>query len=181
MKYLLIILATCLQITASAQTKQSSPLQGGVELDVLPYITGGYFGAAWMGKNHWRIRALTATVNKPDWSTKKGFVNHHIEAYAVVGDYFFKPDWKGFWLGGGLVHWKSTIQSSAKVQTATLNNWLLNGSMGYHFSLSKKIYLSPWGGLSFRVAGDKNVAVDDKRFTLPLVNPEASLKLGYVF
>ncbi len=181
MKYVLLLTACCIAMATSAQTKKSTPLQGGVELDVLPYITGGYFGAAWVGKNNWRIRALTATVNKPDWSTKKGFVNHHIEAYAVVADYFFKPEWKGFWLGGGLVHWTSTIQTTAQQQTATLKNVLVNGSMGYHFSLGKKIYLSPWGGLSFRIGGDKNVAVDNQRFSLPVINPEASLKLGYIF
>ncbi|MBK9489386.1 MAG: hypothetical protein IPO07_11805 [Haliscomenobacter sp.] len=43
------------------------------------------------------------------------------------------------------------------------------------------LYLSPWAGLSIRVAGDTDVPVDNKRFTLPLFNPEASLKVGLYF
>lgn len=27
-------------------------VSAGVELDVLPYLTGGYFGAVWVGKGH---------------------------------------------------------------------------------------------------------------------------------
>jgi len=180
MKYLLIIVVVCLQLNVSAQ-KKSAPLQYGAELDVLPYITGGYFGAVWIGKNNWRVRGLTASVNKPDWSTTKGFVNHQITAYAIVADYFLKPEWKGFWLSTGLVYWQSSIQTNQRMQQSTFGNVLINGSAGYHLALGKKLYLSPWGGLSFRTAGDKNVAVDDKRYTLPFINPEASLKLGMVF
>ena len=180
MKYIFLVALTCLQVNVSAQTK-TVPLQVGAEIDVLPYVFGGYFGAAWIGKNNWRVRALTASVNKPDWSTKKGFVNHHITAYAIVADYFFKPEWKGFWLSTGLVHWQSSIQTNQRLQESTFGNVLINGSAGYHIALGKKLYLSPWGGLSFRTAGDKNVAVDDKQFTLPFINPEASLKLGIVF
>lgn len=168
-------------INVQAQDTVAHKLNAGAELDVLPYITGGHFAAVWIGKNEWRVRALTAFVKKPDFTTKDGFANHHIHAYAIVIDKFFKPGWKGLWLGGGLVYWRSSIQTDAKQQTAYFNNYLLNGSAGYHFTLYKHLYLSPWAGMSLRIGGDKNVAVDNKQFTLPLLNPEASLKLGYSF
>lgn len=179
-KLLLFIFSGCF-VYVQAQEKAKQPFQAGAELDVLPYITGGHFAAVWVGKNEWRVRALTAFVKKPDFTTKDGFANHHIHAYAVVLDKFFKPGWKGLWLGGGLVYWRSSIQTEARLQTAHFNNYLLNGSAGYHFTLYKHFYLSPWAGMSLRIGGDKNVAVDNKQYTLPLLNPEASVKLGYWF
>jgi hypothetical protein len=180
-KYYLLLIALCFCLYAQAQEKKSDKLQFGVELDALPYATGGYFGAAWIGKDVWRMRALTAFVKKPDWSIAKDFSNHQVHAYALLVDRFLKKDWKGWWIGAGVVYWHSTIQTDAKIQTATFNNVLLNGSLGYNFTLYKRLYLSPWGSLSLRAAGDKNVAVDNKSFTLPIINPEASLKLGYSF
>lgn len=168
-------------ISAVAQQDSTKKIQVGVELDALPYATGGYFAAAWLGKDLWRIRILTAAVNKPDWTTADGFTHHHINAYALVADRFLKSGWKGWWLSGGLVYWKSRIETNAGNEQAKLQNFLLNGSLGYNITLYKKLYLSPWAGLSFRVAGDTKVPVDNKQFTLPFVNPEASLKLGYAF
>gem|GEM_PF-463375 len=182
MKYLFLTLLTMLVISISSTAQEhSKQLNAGIELDVLPYATGGWFAAAWVGKEHLRIRLLAASVNKPDFTTKKGFTGHHINAYALVADYSLDEQWKGWWLGGGLVLWNSTIQTDAKLQTASFTNYLINGSAGYNISLTKNIYLSPWTGMSIRVAGEKNVPVDSKRYTLPLLNPEASLKLGIWF
>jgi hypothetical protein len=177
-KLLLILFLFC---TVSVKAQQKDTTHFGVELDLLPYATGGYFAAAWAGKNQWRLRLLTASVNKPDWSTPDGFVNHHISAYALVTDYFLKPNWKGWWLGGGLVYWNSTIQTDLRLQTTRFRNFLLNGSLGYNVMLYKHLYLSPWAGLSIRTTGDRNSPVDNKSFTLPLLNPEASLKFGIYF
>lgn len=163
-----------------AQTAEKK-LQAGVELDALPYVTGGYFGAAWIGKKHLRIRVLTAGVNMPGFITKESFSNHRITSYAVVADYFLKENWKGWWAGAGLVYWKSSIQTDARLQTAHFKNYLLNGSIGYNITLYKNLYLSPWAGLSIRTAGDKNVNVDARYYTLALLNPEASVKLGISF
>lgn len=182
MKYfcLFLFLFSC-TYQVQAQQKPVEKIQAGAELDVLPYATGGYFAGAWAGKQQWRIRVLTASVNKPDWTTTDGFSNHHIYAYALVADRFFKPDWKGWWISGGLVFWKSSIQTDTRLQTSHFQNFLLNGSLGYNISLYRRLYLSPWAGLSIRTAGDTKVPVDNKQFTLPLLNPEASIKLGYTF
>jgi hypothetical protein len=176
-----IFLFSMSSLCLCAQPNDRPPVNFGLELDALPYLTGGYFAAAWAGKQHWRLRLLTAGVNKPDWSTPAGFTNHHITAYAAVVDYFLKPEWNGWWIGGGPVYWSSTIQTDAKLQTAQFKNLLLNGSIGYNLRLPGHFYLSPWAGLSIRVAGDTDVPVDNTTFTLPLFNPEASLKLGWYF
>ncbi len=152
-----------------------------MELDVLPYATGGYFGATWVGKNKWRSRALVADVNIPDIITKEGFTNHHIRSYAVILDYFFKDNWKGLWIGAGPVYWKSNIQSDTSEATKKFENILLNGSLGYNFPIYKNLYISPWAGLSLKVSGGDEFILDNKEYKLPLLNPELSVKFGLYF
>ena len=181
MKYICFSILLAITLQLGAQDSSQHRWQGGAELDVLPYALGGYFAAGWVGKNQTRIRLLTADVRKPDITTTKGFTKHRIHAYALVADYFFKPDWTGFWIGGGAVLWNSSIQEKNSGVAASFSNYLLNGSAGYHYRFGKRYYLSPWAGLSLRVVGDKNILVGSSRYTLPLLNPEASLKLGIVF
>jgi len=156
-------------------------LQFGIEQDVLPYVTSGYFAGAWAGKNHLRLRALTAHVHKPNLVIKDGFTNNKVSAYAVLGDYFLQQNWHGWWLGSGLVYWRSSISEKASGQTAAFSNWLLNGSCGYNWNLSRHVYLSPWAGLNLRLGGASDVPVGASTYHPPLLNPEASLKAGFVF
>jgi hypothetical protein len=167
--------------TVSFQNNQTSKWNFGVELDVLPYATGGYFGAVWVGKNKWRARALLADVNKPDFTTKDGFTNHHIRAYALILDRFLKDNWRGWYIGGGPVYWKSKIQSDTSNATQSFENILWNGSLGYNFTIYKNIYISPWGGLSLKVSGNDEFILDNKEYSLPLLNPEVSVKFGVHF
>ena len=175
-----LLLLACVGLCRGQKVEENT-FNVGLELDALPYLTGGYFIAGWAGQGHWRCRVLTANVNKPDWSTPEGFTNHHITAYAAVIDVFLKPGWRGWWIGAGPVYWRSRIQSDSRIQTAHFDNFLLNGSLGYNLKLGKQFYLSPWAGMSMRIAGDREVPVDQQLFTLPLFNPEASLKLGVYF
>ena len=174
------LIAFCLSCYGNVfcQVAPVKKLNAGVELDVLPYITGGYFVAGWIGKNHVRGRVLTAKVNKPDAVVEEGFTNNRVTAYALLGDYFLKQNWKGWWIGTGLVYWKSSIQTDAKAATAHFENWLLNGSLGFNFKLSRNFYVGPWAGMHIKIGGDKNVPVDDKTYTPPVFNPEASVKFG---
>jgi hypothetical protein len=195
MKKAILLIFTVLSMQLQAQTEfkngtdsdsekneqTSNQYNFGLELDALPYATGGYFGAAWVGKNKWRARALFADVNKPDFTTKDGFTNHHIKAYAVVLDRFLKDNWKGWWIGGGPVYWKSDIQSDNSNATKKFENLLLNGSLGYNFTVYKNIYISPWAGLSLKVSGNDEFILDNKEYKLPLLNPEASIKFGIYF
>lgn len=195
MKKTAIFLLTILSIQLQAQSGVNSEIHSdsqknlqtsekwnvGLELDVLPYATGGYFGAAWVGKNKWRSRVLVADVNMPDIITKEGFTNHHIHSYAVILDRFLDDNWKGWWIGAGPVYWKSKIQSDAGTATKNFENLLLNGSLGYNFQVYKNIYVSPWAGLSLKVSGDDEFILDNKEYKLPLLNPELSVKFGLYF
>ncbi|MEQ9103446.1 MAG: hypothetical protein RIE53_01975 [Rhodothermales bacterium] len=155
------------------------PIAFGVEIDVLPYATGGYFGAAWAAKGPLRLRALHALVHMPEFVVQDGFTNNDIDAFAVLVDVF--PDGNGIWFGGGLVYWMGSIQSDARRERAEYDSSLLNGGIGYVHYLTRNIYLSPWTGLSVRVAGDADILVDGQEFRPPRLNPEASVKFGWVF
>lgn len=180
-KAALSILLFLIGLNSIAQKQSSGKINVGVEQDLLPYLTGGYFAGVWAGKDHLRFRALTAKVNKPDCIIKKGFSHNKVQAFALIADYFLKKDWKGWWAGTGLVYWKNSLQTDEKVNTTRYENFLLNGSVGYAFQLHKNLYISPWVGMHIRIAGDKKVIVDDKTFTPPLLNPEASVKFGVHF
>ncbi|MGL2986554.1 hypothetical protein ACSVH5_03060 [Flavobacterium sp. RSSA_27] len=162
----------------SNSSSASKKYNFGIELDGLPYATGGYFAGAWIGKNQWRTRALLADVNLPDFTTKKGFTNHHVRAYAVLLDRFLTQNWKGWWVGAGPVYWKSTIEDEYRKATKNFENILLNGSIGYNFILYKNLYVSPWAGMSCKIGGNDHFTLENKAYKLPLLNPELSLKIG---
>lgn len=176
-----IVCAFCILALSTKNIQAQESVSIGVELDVLPYLTGGYFGAVWVGKGHVRARALYAKVNMPDFIVSDGFTNNTIRSFAFVGDYFLNKEQKGLWFGGGMVLWDGEIQSDLQLETASYKNYLLNGSIGYVWDFGRKFYLSPWAGMSIRVGGDKAVEVDDDTFEPRLLNPEMSLKLGYRF
>ncbi|MGE0590504.1 MAG: hypothetical protein AB7O48_18130 [Cyclobacteriaceae bacterium] len=171
-------------LSANAQdeiVEHEKGLAYGLEQDFLPYLANGYFGAAWIGKKHVRVRVLGARVKRPEFITPSGFVNNRVSAYAVLCDYYLKSDWVGWWAGAGLVYWDSSVQKTLAGNTAHYTNTLLNGSLGYQLRFYRKFYLSPWAGLNLRVGGTKTVVVDGDSFTTPILNPEASLKVGWYF
>lgn len=177
---LLLSVLGSLSIPVSAQPRPSG-LAVGAEVDVLPYLTGGHFGAVWIGHGHLRARALLAKVNMPQFVIPEGFTNHKIDSYAVVVDYFLDAGQRGWWIGSGLARWEATIQSEAKVETASFSSYLVHGSLGYSHHLTRHLYLSPWAGLSIRVGGDDSILVDGEEYQPPLLNPELSLKAGWAF
>lgn len=168
-------------LLASLTTSAQATFTVGVEQDVLPWLTGGYFANVWAGKGHVRARALVAHVRKPDFILPDGFANNTVTAYALVGDYFLKENWVGPWIGAGLVKWESTIQDSGRTEGVSYSNWLLNGSLGYNWKFFGHFYAGPWAGLHLRMGGDTQVKVAGKTFHPPLLNPEASLKVGWHF
>jgi hypothetical protein len=157
------------------------PVTIGIEQDILPYLTGGYFMAFTAGMKHLRGRAVLASVTKPDFVVADGFTNNQVRAYALLGDYFLKDNWSGWWFGGGIVYWDSSIQSEAKLSTAHYQNILLNGSLGYSWKVGEHFYVSPWAGMHLCVGGDTDVVVDGKHFIPPVLNLEASIKVGWLF
>lgn len=170
----LLAVPLCAQETAVRQ-----PFTVGLELDALPYATGGYFGAFWAGKGHWRGRLIVARATKPDFLLPKGYTDNSIRAYALLADYFPKQHFKGWWLAAGLVYWDAGIRYTPDQESAGYKSYLLSGGAGYHWFFYRNFYLSPWAGLHVRAAGDDSVRFPGATYKPPRLNPEGSVKLGW--
>ena len=153
----------------------------GVEVDVLPYLTGGYYGSIWAHKNHFRYRAIITQVTTPEFMVKDGFTNNEIKSYALIADYFFSPKFEKWWIGTGFEYWDAQIQSDLKLSTAKYDNYMITVGGGYVWNFGKNFYLNPWVATHFRLEGDSNVMVDGSKFNTPAFVPEVSLKVGWYF
>jgi hypothetical protein len=184
MKRLVIVcaLVNCtLAGMAQDPNERSTLLSIGIEQDILPYVFGGYFTNVWIGKGHLRSRLIAARVHKPDFLIKEPFTNNVVHAYAITGDYFIKENWEGWWAGAGLVLWRNSLQTTARMSIAHFDSWLLNGSVGYNWKFCRTFYAGPWAGLHILLAGNKNVVIDQNPYKVPVLNPEASVKVGWYF
>lgn len=182
MKKYFIALLMLTTTFANAQTKENkSTLSIGAEVDVLPYITGGYYGSVWASKKHFRYRAVITNVTTPEFMLKDGFGNNKMMVYAALVDYFFKPVPEKWWIGSGFEYWDAEIQTSQKLSKAKYNNTMFTLGGGYVWKFYKNFYLNPWAAAHVRIAGDKSVMVDGEKFEPSLFIPEASLKIGWYF
>ncbi|MEX0288634.1 MAG: hypothetical protein AB3N14_05950 [Flavobacteriaceae bacterium] len=161
--------------------KQTRSTTVGFELDAVPYIFDGYYASVWVGHNHLRYRAVITNIDTPDFILEDGFTNNEIKVYAAIVDYFFKPDFKGWWIGPGLEYWDASIQTDAKLETAEYSNTIFTLGGGYVWKFHKNFYLNPWVAGHLRIAGDKEVRVDQSTFETPVLIPEISVKLGWHF
>jgi hypothetical protein len=182
LRFTLVFVCVFLAFSGSAQTKeQQKKISFGLEQDVLPYVTGGYYGAFWIGHGHMRLRTLTARVHKPDLLVPNEFQDNWVTAYAVLGEYFFKPGWQGWSASVGMVRWHSTIRKKADNNTSSFANTFVNASLSYTFNIRRQIYVTPWAGLHVRTSGPQEITITNTSFHQPLLNPEASLKVGIWF
>lgn len=133
MKKYAIILFVLLTGLAFSQSNEQSIHKTtiGFEVDELPYLTGGYYGSVWVGHHHFRYRAIVTKLIKPEFILKDGFANNDIQAYTIIADYFFKPGFKGWWVGAGLEYWDGNIQTDAELETSKYNNTIFTLGGGY--------------------------------------------------
>jgi hypothetical protein len=153
----------------------------GFEIDLFPYLTGGYYGSAWIGYKQMRCRLVITSETTPQFLVPDGFTNNKIHAYALIADYFFKPGFKAWWVGSGFEYWSGQIQTDAKVNTADYDNVYFTIGGGYVWKFYKNFYLNPWTAGHFRIGGDKEVMVDGQKFSPPAILPEISVKVGWSF
>ncbi|WP_298893450.1 hypothetical protein [uncultured Psychroserpens sp.] len=181
-----IILSVCFALLfnysfGQADNQSTKNISIGFELDAVPYIFQGYYASVWVGHNHFRYRAVITKIDTPDFILDDGFTNNEIRVYATIVDYFFKPDFKGWWIGPGLEYWDAKIQTDAKLNTSKYNNVIFTLGGGYVWKFYKNFYLNPWVAGHLRIAGDKDVIVDGSTFETPVIIPEISVKLGWHF
>ncbi len=179
LSFCFVLLSISFHAQEDNQSTRSTSI--GFELDAVPYIFKGYYGSVWVGHNHFRYRAVITKIETPDFILKDGFTNNEINVYAAIVDYFFKPDFEGWWIGPGLEYWDAKIQTNSKLETVEYNNTIFTIGGGYIWKFYKNFYLNPWVAGHLRIAGDKEVIVDQSTFETPLFTPEISLKLGWHF
>ncbi len=183
MRILIFLFFFLFLITAKAQDadQQTKNTTVGFELDAVPYIFNGYYGSVWVGHDHFRYRAVITKIDTPDFILEDGFTNNEMRVYAAIVDYFFKPDFEGWWIGPGLEYWDASIQTDAELETAEYDNLIFTIGGGYVWKFHKNFYLNPWVAVHLRISGDKEVNVDQSVYETPLLIPEVSLKLGWHF
>lgn len=166
---------------SSGPAKSSTPITVGAELDMFPYLTGGYYGSLWVGSNHVRARGVITRATLPGFVTEDGFEDNQIDVYAAIVDYFIHPDFQGLWIGGGIEYWNGNISLVDSPADAGYDNFIATLGVGYVWKFWKNLYLNPWAAVHVRVAGDDEVIVSNEQFNPRAVLPEASLKLGWHF
>lgn len=156
-------------------------LRAGVEADVLPYVTGGWYASGWVGYDRFRLRLVVARVNPPDFTLEDEFTDAETRAYAALLDYFLRPAFGGPWIGGGIEHWDNRVGHPDESATGTYHNWMATVGGGWVFGLGRHLYLNPWAAGHWRIAGDTQTFVGSRLFEPRKALAEASVKIGWGF
>lgn len=184
---LLLILPPMLwaqQKSADAPASTARSWKLGTELDVVPYATGGYYASFFGADKGWRLRAVVARSGTPSFLVSSGFEKKRTDAYALLVDRFLgahRAEFKGFWVGSGVEYWHSRIRQANTNDFTHYDNVLVTAGGGYVWRIKKYFYLNPWVDTNFVVGGSRDINVSGKVYTQPLVTPEVSLKLGFIF
>lgn len=153
----------------------------GIELDAVPWLTGGHYLSGWYGKDHFRYRAVASKINVPDSFAKQGFKDWQITAYALIMDYFPRREQTGIWYGGGFEYWQSKIANQADNISAEYHNTVFTVGLGYVWPLTDSLYLNPWAALHRVIGGDENISVGNQTYRQDRTEASASVKLGWRF
>lgn len=182
MKTFFFISSLLVATAGYAQENNTAPkIAMGLEIDALPYLTGGYYGSLWVGHNHFRYRAIVTQITTPSFMIEDGFTNNKIQSYTAIADYFFSEGFEKWWVGSGFEYWKGQIQSERKLSTGRYDNVIFTAGGGYVWKFYQNFYLNPWLAVHCRIAGDNYADVDGLRFRPAFVTPEGSLKIGWHF
>lgn len=169
------------------ETKEAKETMGtkettvGVELDALPYLSGGWYGSAWVGRGRVRIRPVVASTELPSFLVEEGFSDAKVEACALIVDWFFRDGFRGFWVGAGAEHWKNGVTNAANGVRAEWNNTVATVGGGYVWKISGNLYVNPWVAGHLVVGGPTSVTAGGATYHPKRFSPEASVKLGWHF
>jgi len=164
----------------SGNDESTSPTIG-VEVDVLPYVTGGWYASAWLGYNQLRARLVASKVNPPDFTLKENFTNGETQAYAALLDYFWRPSFRGPWAGGGIEYWDNRVGHPAEVATGMYQTWMATVGGGWVLGIGRHLYLNPWAAGHWQIAGDTKAVVGSRVYEPRAAIAEASIKIGWSF
>jgi TolB-like protein len=153
----------------------------GLEIDAIPFATGGYSGSIWYGHNKVRFRGLFAKINTPDIFWRDGFEKDSSRVYALNVEYFFESNFRGFWVATGIQYWKGSLGHENEIKRGEYEFSTASLSCGYVWNFFSNLYLNFEGGLYFYVLGDKETQVGNRTAFFDDVGPIISVSLGWHF
>lgn len=185
MKKMFLVVIILSASTISGQKTNTDPLVTrqtfGTELDLLPFISGGYYASAWYGIDNFRFRTILTKTTVPQFVVTEGYQNNKLKVYAFIADYFFKKNFEGFWIGSGIEYWDSKITHKTDNLTASYHNTVFTMGGGYVWKFYDNFFLNPWVAFHYIIAGDKEVRIGRNIYKPNLFTPEASIKIGWYF
>ncbi|MBK7867089.1 MAG: hypothetical protein IPJ75_08930 [Ignavibacteriales bacterium] len=153
----------------------------GTELDLLPYLSNGYYLSAWYGIDRFRIRGVYTKTNIPGFLLKDGFKENKLTVYAAIVDYFFNDNFEGAWLGVGAEIWDSEIENEKEIGKAAYNNKIFTVGGGYIWKFYNNFYVNPWAAIHYVLSGETQIRLGNSIHKPGILTPEVSIKLGWHF
>ncbi len=153
----------------------------GIELDALPYFTGGWYGSLWYGYRQIRLRGVVAEVYPPDMATDDDFRDLRTKAEAFIVDWFpFNAPgaFHGPWIGAGVEWWKNRATNDANDHAGMFNSTVLTLGGGYVWKFYQHFYLNPWLAGHLLIDGG-TATIAGASYKQPIFLPELSVKLGW--
>lgn len=156
----------------------------GGELDALSYVTKGFYGSFFAGRDGWRGRAIVSRVNVPGFVIPDGFDKRRVDAYVIAVDRFFgskRKNLEGFWIGPGIEVWRNRVRREGFTEYRSFNNLVPTIGVGYVWKISKHFYVNPWAAGHVVAAGPRDLNISGRAYKQRVFTPEGSLKLGFIF
>lgn len=153
----------------------------GVETDLLPYLTGGYYAAVNLGYRGMRLRTVYSQLYPPDFITPSGFYQYDLASTAYLLDYFLgkkRLNFEGPWLSAGFEHWQQTAVNENNNISGDFTSSILTFGGGYIWYLFHNVYLNPWLAAHL-VVNDNSTDIGGNQFESDRIIPSVSLKLGW--
>lgn len=172
------LLGTSLSLGAQ---EPAESLTWTTELDLLPVATGGWYTSLSAGRGVWRGRVVLSEVNVPDAFAPNGWNEANIRAQALLVDRFFRPGFRGPWVGAGLERWDESLEREHSNERVRLQSLQATLGAGWVFELGRGFTVNPWLAVHQRIAGDREASVGQATCRPRELQAEASLKIGYTF
>lgn len=153
-----------------------------LELDVLPYLTGGNYIGIGVANNGLNYRLIKANVNLPNFVLQKDIESINMDVSTIIVDYFFdRASYQGLWIGIGYEIWDLEITEKESQIKENLRQRIFTLGGGYVYNFSENFYINPWAAIHYDLNSNTKKLVGNTSYEPNRTTPEASLKFGYNF
>jgi hypothetical protein len=176
-----VLLSLCVTFTVHASaTDDNSGVTFGMEVDMLPYLSGGHYLSGVVGYDHYNLRLISTKTTVPGFASPKGYKDWDLDVNAIIIDYFPNENREGFWIANGVEFWDSHIRNKNTGEKGSFSQKILTLGCGYTYNINDHLYINPWAAIHYNLS-DSNVPIGSSNLNLPDIMYEASVKLGYTF